>query len=75
MSTSDAVHVTPRQREVVKLIALGLSAEEIAKRLNTSSRTVRAHTDALRARLGVRWLIQMQVTGLGGTEDGYCSTN
>lgn len=54
MSTSDAVHVTPRQREAVKLIALGLSAEEIAKRLNISSRTVRAHTDALPARLGVR---------------------
>lgn len=53
MSERGVVNVTPRQREVVRLIALGLTASEIAQRLRISVRTVRAHTDALRVKLGV----------------------
>jgi len=44
---------TRRQTQVVGLIAAGYSADEIAKSLGISARTVRAHSDALRAKLRV----------------------
>lgn len=40
---ASVVSVTPRQREVVALLALGFCADEIAERLAISTRTVRAH--------------------------------
>jgi DNA-binding CsgD family transcriptional regulator len=48
------VSFTPRQLEVVELIALGRSNEEIAALIGISPRTVRAHCDALRSKLDVR---------------------
>ncbi|HSS72839.1 MAG TPA: helix-turn-helix transcriptional regulator [Gaiellaceae bacterium] len=45
--------ITPRQREVVVLIAAGCSNEEVAQRLEISARTAKAHSDALRQKLGV----------------------
>ena len=45
--------ITPRQREVVALIAAGCSNEEVAQRLEISARTAKAHSDALRQKLGV----------------------
>ena len=45
--------ITQRQRQVVALIAVGCSNEEVAKRLEISPRTAKAHSDALRQKLGV----------------------
>jgi ATP/maltotriose-dependent transcriptional regulator MalT len=45
--------ITERQRQVVVLIAAGCSNEEVAKRLEISPRTAKAHSDALRQKLGV----------------------
>ena len=45
--------ITARQREVVVLIAAGCSNEEVAERLGISPRTAKAHSDALRQKLGV----------------------
>ncbi len=45
--------ITARQREVVALIAAGCSNDEVAKRLEISPRTAKAHSDALRQKLGV----------------------
>jgi DNA-binding CsgD family transcriptional regulator len=45
--------ITDRQREVVELIAAGLSNEEVGRRLGISPRTAKAHSDALRHKLGV----------------------
>ena len=45
--------ITDRQREVVALIAAGCSNDEVAKRLEISPRTAKAHSDALRQKLGV----------------------
>lgn len=45
--------ITKRQREVVELIAQGLSNEEVGQRLGISARTAKAHSDVLRQKLGV----------------------
>jgi ATP/maltotriose-dependent transcriptional regulator MalT len=45
--------ITERQRQVVELIAAGCSNEEIGSRLGISPRTAKAHSDALRQKLGV----------------------
>jgi ATP/maltotriose-dependent transcriptional regulator MalT len=45
--------ITARQRQVVILIAAGCSNEEVAERLEISPRTAKAHSDALRQKLGV----------------------
>ena len=51
--TKRAPALTDRQRQVVELIAQGLSNEEIADQLGISPRTVKAHSDVLRQKLGV----------------------
>jgi ATP/maltotriose-dependent transcriptional regulator MalT len=48
-----APKITKRQREVVELIAAGLSNDEVGERLGISSRTAKAHSDVLRQKLGV----------------------
>jgi ATP/maltotriose-dependent transcriptional regulator MalT len=45
--------LTSRQRQVVELIALGCSNEEVGERLGISARTAKAHCDVLRQKLGV----------------------
>ena len=45
--------ITDRQRQVVELIAAGYSNEEIGEQLGISPRTVKAHCDVLRQKLGV----------------------
>jgi DNA-binding NarL/FixJ family response regulator len=52
MPESD-VNFTPRQLDVLSGLARGLTAQEIAVELTISPRTVRAHCDALRRKLGV----------------------
>jgi DNA-binding CsgD family transcriptional regulator len=44
---------TPRQRQVIQLIAEGCSNLEIAERLGISPRTAKAHSDILRTKLRV----------------------
>jgi DNA-binding CsgD family transcriptional regulator len=46
--------LTPRQKQVVELIAAGCSNEEVGERLGISPRTAKAHCDVLRQKLGVR---------------------
>src|ERR1044071_1103816 len=45
--------ITSRQREVVELIAQGLSNDEVGVVLGISPRTAKAHCDVLRQKLGV----------------------
>jgi ATP/maltotriose-dependent transcriptional regulator MalT len=45
--------LTSRQREVVALIAEGCSNDEVGDRLGISPRTAKAHSDAVRQKLGV----------------------
>jgi DNA-binding NarL/FixJ family response regulator len=52
---SDAVHrLTPRQREVLQLLAEGRSAKEVAKSLRISTRTAEFHKARIREVLGVQ---------------------
>lgn len=46
-------NLPPRQMEVLRLICLGLSNKEIARELDLSASTVRAHISALFQKLGV----------------------
>jgi DNA-binding NarL/FixJ family response regulator len=55
----DADPLTPRQREVLRLVAEGLSAKQIAGILNISTKTVEFHKAAVMERLGVRSTAQL----------------
>jgi len=48
---NDPAGLTPRQNEVLALLAEGLSNGEIAERLNTSAKTVEHHVGAVLAAL------------------------
>jgi DNA-binding NarL/FixJ family response regulator len=50
---TDPPELTDRQREIVILIAAGCSNNEVGARLGISPRTVKAHSDVLRQKLGV----------------------
>ncbi|HEV8687828.1 MAG TPA: helix-turn-helix transcriptional regulator [Gaiellaceae bacterium] len=50
---TDPPQLTDRQREIVILIAAGCSNDEVGARLGISPRTVKAHSDVLRQKLGV----------------------
>ncbi|MBV8828287.1 MAG: response regulator transcription factor [Acidobacteriaceae bacterium] len=51
--------LTSRQREVLRLIALGCSAKDIANELNISVRTAEFHRAAIMQRLGLHSTAQM----------------
>jgi hypothetical protein len=51
---SELDQLTPRQREIVILLAQGLSAKEIAYQLNISGKTVESHRAQLMDRLNIR---------------------
>jgi len=46
--------LTPREMEVLHLLALGLTDREIAETLVISERTVHKHVENIRAKLGAR---------------------
>ena len=52
-ATAPEAPLTDRQREVVALIAAGCSNDEVGHSLGISARTAKAHSDALRLKLGV----------------------
>lgn len=56
-----STEITPRQREVVALIAAGCSNDEVGARLGISPRTAKAHCDVLRQKLGVKRRRQIPV--------------
>ena len=56
MTTTEAkaVALTPREREVMQLSAIGLTSVEIADQLGMSARTVNQHVDNVADKLGTR---------------------
>lgn len=53
-SDAETRSLTPREREVLTLLARGLTGTEIAERLSLSPETVRIHVRNARGRLGAR---------------------
>ena len=53
MINLDAVKITPRDEEVLRLLAQGCSNKEIAGSLNISPRTVKQHLPTLFLRAGI----------------------
>jgi DNA-binding NarL/FixJ family response regulator len=49
----DAIKITPRDEEVLRLLAQGCSNKEIAGHLNVSPRTVKQHLRTLFLRAGI----------------------
>lgn len=60
--------LSPRQREIVRLVALGLSGPEIADELLISHETVKTHVRSAMSRLGTRSRAHLVAKALG---DGY----
>jgi two-component system invasion response regulator UvrY len=46
--------LTPRETEILRLLATGLTSEEIAPLLNLSHKTIRNHHYAIKAKIGAR---------------------
>lgn len=66
-----APHLTPRERDVVRLLAEGLTSKEIAARLDLSPKTVDGHRAAIMDKLAIRsvaglvkYAIRNHLTGL-----------
>jgi DNA-binding NarL/FixJ family response regulator len=62
--------LTDRQREIIELVAAGLSNKQIAERLVTSVRTVEGHVYRAYQRLGAESreeLVKMLRAGKGGS--------
>jgi DNA-binding CsgD family transcriptional regulator len=72
-----SIGVSPRQEDVLRLIADGYSDKEIAARLGLRQRTVRTHLERLFARHGVHnragvlalWLRSQVVGDVSGNAD------
>jgi DNA-binding NarL/FixJ family response regulator len=53
MANLETIKITPRDREVLHLLAQGCSNKEIATQLNISPRTVKQHLRTLFLRAGI----------------------
>lgn len=54
MINLDSIKITPRDQQVLKLLAQGCSNKEIARELNISPRTVKQHLRTLFLRAGIK---------------------
>jgi DNA-binding NarL/FixJ family response regulator len=71
------MQLSPRQEEVLTLIAAGFTDKEIAVRLGVGQRTVRTHLERLYARHGLHnragaltaWLRSSAAVDVGGNAD------
>lgn len=55
----DAVRMTQREREVIALIAVGMSNKEIAQRLNIATHTVKSHVRNVMDKLALHTRLQI----------------
>lgn len=67
---SDITRLTPREREVLGLIAQGLKNKEIAKTLFVSEATAKVHVGHILEKLGVRSRTEAALLAVEITDDG-----
>ncbi|MHB1192986.1 MAG: LuxR C-terminal-related transcriptional regulator [Longimicrobiales bacterium] len=65
----DAVRMTPREREVINLIAEGLSNKEIARRLHIATHTVKSHVRNIMEKLMLHTRLQIAAYAHGEKGD------
>jgi PAS domain S-box-containing protein len=63
-AVADGFHLTPREREIFRLLALGSNAPEIAESLVLSVATVRTHVQNGVERIGARTRVHAVALGL-----------
>lgn len=64
-ASMEAVRMTPRERQVVDLIAEGLSNKEIAKRLHIATHTVKSHVRNIMEKLTLHSRLQIAAYSYG----------
>jgi two-component system nitrate/nitrite response regulator NarL len=74
--------LTPRQHEIVRLIAEGIPSQEIAERLGISERTITYHRSNIREKLGVdstaglmRYAVLLRLDGEDGSSTAPNAVN
>jgi DNA-binding NarL/FixJ family response regulator len=66
--TNNIVKMTQREREIIVLIAEGLSNKEIAERLNIATHTVKSHVHNIMEKLALHTRLQIAVYTREGNE-------
>ena len=59
MEPTELEHMTPRERDILRLVSMGNTSREIASILHISPRTVEVHRFNLRRKFNVRNLAQL----------------
>lgn len=62
--------LTPREREIARLVGEGINNKLIARRLDITERTVKAHLGSVFAKLGVSGRLQLALLVTGRAGDG-----
>lgn len=67
LGVENARKLTPREREVLQLIAEGVTSRQMASRLNVSPSTIESHVASLYSKLGIRSRVEaaQQAVALG----------
>ena len=65
----EAVHMTPRERSVIALIADGMSNKEIAQNLNIATHTVKSHVRNVMEKLALHTRLQIAAYAHHQSED------
>lgn len=62
---SDTEKLTPREREILSELAIGLSNKEIARKLDVAESTVKIHLQSILKKLGVSNRVQAAIYAVG----------
>ncbi len=56
--------LSPREREIIQMVAVGMSNQAIGERLYISDKTVKNYVTSIRRKLGVENRIQVALTAI-----------